>query len=62
MARAFTIITDSACDLPDEYYKEHEIDCVQLGLFYKLYIFFFSLYNCFSFFGKYIRIILPLFL
>ena len=31
MPRAFTIITDSACDLPDEYYKEHDIDCVPLG-------------------------------
>ena len=31
MSRKFAIVTDSACDLPNEYYKDHEIDCVQLG-------------------------------
>ncbi|MCH5164269.1 MAG: DegV family protein [Clostridiales bacterium] len=31
MARKFVIITDSACDLPDSYYTEHDIDCVPLG-------------------------------
>ena len=31
MARKFVIVTDSACDMPDEYYKENDIDCVPLG-------------------------------
>lgn len=31
MLRKFEIITDSASDLPDEYYVEHGIDCVRLG-------------------------------
>lgn len=31
MDRVFEIITDSACDLPDEYYKTNNIDCVPLG-------------------------------
>lgn len=31
MARNFKIITDSASDLPEEYFKEHDIDCVPLG-------------------------------
>lgn len=31
MARKFDIITDSGCDMPQEYYKEHDITCVRLG-------------------------------
>ncbi len=31
MKRKFDIITDSACDMPSEYYKKHEIDVVNLG-------------------------------
>ena len=31
MNRKFVIITDSAADLPQEYYLKHEIDCVPLG-------------------------------
>lgn len=29
--RQFTIVTDSACDMPKEYYTEHEVVCVPLG-------------------------------
>ncbi len=31
MDRKFVIITDSASDLPEEYYKEHNIECIPLG-------------------------------
>lgn len=31
MPRNFDIVTDSSADLPENYYKEHELDCVQLG-------------------------------
>lgn len=31
MERKFVIITDSATDLPEEYFLEHNIDCVPLG-------------------------------
>lgn len=31
MDRKFVIITDSASDLPEEYYKEHDIECIPLG-------------------------------
>ena len=31
MPRNFVIITDNASDLPEEYYTEHDIDCVRLG-------------------------------
>lgn len=31
MKRLFDIVTDSACDMPQEYYKEHEVVCVKLG-------------------------------
>ena len=29
--RKFQIVTDSSCDMPKEYLKEHEIECVKLG-------------------------------
>ena len=29
--RQFTIVTDSACDMPKEYYTEHDVVCVPLG-------------------------------
>lgn len=29
--RKFDVITDSACDMPDAYLKEHGVDCVKLG-------------------------------
>lgn len=31
MKRAFDIITDSSCDMPEEYYKENDVTCVKLG-------------------------------
>lgn len=31
MQRVFDIVTDSGCDLPKEYYEEHNISCVPLG-------------------------------
>ncbi|MBQ8290910.1 MAG: DegV family protein [Clostridia bacterium] len=31
MERKFDIVTDSACDMPEEYYKEHNVTCVKLG-------------------------------
>ena len=31
MERKFVIIPDSASDLPDEYFTEHDIDCIPLG-------------------------------
>ena len=31
MERKFVIITDSASDLPDEYFTQHDIDCIPLG-------------------------------
>lgn len=31
MQRKFAIVTDTGSDLPEEYYREHEIDCVRLG-------------------------------
>ncbi len=31
MKRVFDIVTDSACDMPQEYYKEQEVVCVKLG-------------------------------
>ncbi len=31
MSRSFAIVTDSASDLPEEYFGEHNIDCVPLG-------------------------------
>lgn len=31
MERKFVIVTDSATDLPEEYFIEHNIDCVPLG-------------------------------
>lgn len=31
MKRKFEIVTDSACDMPEEYYLENGIDCVPLG-------------------------------
>ncbi len=31
MARKFDIITDSGCDMPQEYYNEHAVTCVRLG-------------------------------
>ena len=31
MDRKFVIITDSASDLPEEYYKEHNVECIPLG-------------------------------
>lgn len=31
MNRKFAIITDSSCDFPEEYYKEHDVGCVNLG-------------------------------
>ena len=29
--RLFEIVTDSSCDLPEEYYKEHGLECIHLG-------------------------------
>lgn len=29
--RLFEIVTDSSCDLPEEYYKEHGLECIRLG-------------------------------
>ncbi len=29
--RQFKIITDSACDMPKEYYQQHDVECVSLG-------------------------------
>ena len=29
--RTFDIVTDSGCDMPESYLKEHGIDCVKLG-------------------------------
>lgn len=29
--RKFAIVTDSACDMPEDYYAEHGIECVKLG-------------------------------
>ena len=29
--RNFEIVTDSACDMPAEYYAEHGVECVRLG-------------------------------
>ena len=29
--RTFDIVTDSSCDMPESYLKEHGIDCVKLG-------------------------------
>ena len=29
--RKFQIITDSGCDLPEEYFTEHNVECVKLG-------------------------------
>ena len=29
--RAFDIVTDSGCDMPKEYYAEHDVTCVPLG-------------------------------
>ena len=31
MKRKFQIITDSSCDMPREYFKDHELECVNLG-------------------------------
>lgn len=31
MARKFALISDNGCDLPAEYFSEHEVDCVKLG-------------------------------
>lgn len=31
MKRKFAIITDSGCDMPAEYLREREVDCVKLG-------------------------------
>ena len=31
MSRHFVIVTDSAADLPQDYYSEHDIECVPLG-------------------------------
>lgn len=31
MKRRFQIVTDSSCDMPSEYFKAHEIECVNLG-------------------------------
>ena len=29
--KKFQIITDSASDLPEGYYREHDVDCLKLG-------------------------------
>ena len=29
--RLFDIVTDSTCDMPNEYYAEHNVECVPLG-------------------------------
>ena len=31
MARVFDVFTDSSCDMPEEYLKEHNVTCVKLG-------------------------------
>ncbi len=31
MERKFAIVTDSACDMPEEYYASHDVECVRLG-------------------------------
>lgn len=31
--RLFKIITDSSCDMPEEYYKEHDVAVMQFGFF-----------------------------
>lgn len=31
--RLFALVTDSASDLPEEYFKEHDIECIRLGFF-----------------------------
>ena len=31
MERKFVIVTDSASDLPEEYFKEHAVECILLG-------------------------------
>ena len=31
MKRVFDIITDSACDMPKDYYEKNEVVCVKLG-------------------------------
>ena len=31
MKRQFEIVTDSSCDMPEEYYAKHGVECVKLG-------------------------------
>ena len=31
MERKFAIVTDSSCDMPEEYLSEHQLECVRLG-------------------------------
>lgn len=31
MERLYQIVTDSACDMPDEYYAAHDVECIRLG-------------------------------
>ena len=31
MRRNFDIITDTGCDMPESYFKEHDVACVKLG-------------------------------
>lgn len=31
MKRKFAIVTDSSCDMPKSYFKEHDVECVNLG-------------------------------
>lgn len=31
MERSYQIVTDSACDMPDEYYAAHDVECIRLG-------------------------------
>ncbi len=31
MERKFAIVTDSSCDMPEEYLAEHDVECVRLG-------------------------------
>ena len=31
--RLFAIVTDSASDLPEEYFREHDVECIHLGFF-----------------------------
>ena len=31
MERKFDVIVDSACDMPEEFLREHDVTCVRLG-------------------------------